>query len=65
MQQANRLADHHRNFDSLSVEVVTTSQVYNEFSSGAQDVSAIREFMRMLLKETRRQEYCQNICFVR
>lgn len=48
LPQANRLADHHRNFDSLKVEVVTTPQVYNEFSSGAQDVSAIRDFMRML-----------------
>lgn len=48
MLQANRLADHHRNFDSLTVFVVTTFQIYNEFSSGSQDVSAIRDFMRML-----------------
>jgi len=48
LQEANRLADHHRNHDSLDVAVVTTDQIYNEFSSGAQDVSAIRDFMRML-----------------
>ena len=48
MQQAERLAEHHRNFDSLTVSVVTTFQIYNEFSSGSQDVSAIRDFMRML-----------------
>jgi hypothetical protein len=48
LQQAERLAEHHRNHDSLTVSIVTTFQIYNEFSSGAQDVSAIRDFMRML-----------------
>ena len=48
IKQAERLAEHHRSFDSLTVSVVTTFQVYNEFSSGSQDVSAIRDFMRML-----------------
>lgn len=45
---ANELADLHIEQDNLSVEVVTPQQIYNEFSSGAPDVAAIRNFMRML-----------------
>src|SRR5207245_2615066 len=44
---ANELADFHRTHDHLSVSVVTTTQVYNEYSSGAPDVSAVRDFMKM------------------
>jgi hypothetical protein len=45
---ANKLAEFHRNKDNMRVAVVTTKQVYNEFSSGSQDISAIRDFMKML-----------------
>lgn len=45
--EAMRLAAFHEQHDSLSTLVVTTKQVYNEFSSGAQDVSAIRDFVKM------------------
>jgi hypothetical protein len=48
LEQANRLADFHRQRDGMSVFVVTPQEIYNEFSSGAQDISAIRDFMRML-----------------
>ncbi|MBL7927485.1 MAG: type IX secretion system sortase PorU [Bacteroidia bacterium] len=47
LAEANRLAEFHRNFDTLSVAVVTDVQVFNEFSSGAADVSAIRDFCKM------------------
>jgi hypothetical protein len=45
--QAGRLADFHRKKDNMSVLMVTTEEVYNEFSGGLPDVSAIRNFMRM------------------
>jgi len=45
---AHRLADFHRQYNGLTVYVVTPQQIYNEFSSGAQDVSAIRDFIKML-----------------
>ncbi|HTA81322.1 MAG TPA: type IX secretion system sortase PorU [Bacteroidia bacterium] len=45
--QAMQLAAFHRAHDSLKVEVATTTQVYNEFSSGQQDPVAIRDFCRM------------------
>ncbi|MEX1189500.1 MAG: type IX secretion system sortase PorU [Bacteroidia bacterium] len=44
---ANKLADHHREHDNMSVAVVTPEQIYNEFSSGSQDIGGIRNFMRM------------------
>jgi hypothetical protein len=47
-QEANRLAEHHASYDNMSVLVVETQPVYNEFSSGAQDITAIRDFMKML-----------------
>lgn len=46
--QATRLATFHAQYNDLSVLVVTPQQIYNEFSSGSQDISAIRDFMKML-----------------
>ena len=51
LDQANRLADHHRIFDGFRVAVATNEQIYNEFSSGAPDVSAIRDFARLLYQK--------------
>jgi hypothetical protein len=48
--QAERLANFHRHKDNMSVLVVTTEAVYNEFSGGLPDVSAIRNFMRMFYR---------------
>lgn len=50
ISEANRLADYHRTHDDLNVLVVTPEQVYNEFSGGAQDVTAIRDAARMFYK---------------
>ena len=36
------------NEDNLTSVIVTPQQIYNEFSSGMQDVSAIRDFMKDL-----------------
>lgn len=47
-QQAERLANVHRNSaDSLKVLVVSPEQIYNEFSSGTQDVNSIRRCLKM------------------
>ena len=48
MDAAKKLADFHTKFDNLSVVIVTPEQVYNEFSSGTQDITAIRRIMKML-----------------
>ncbi len=45
--QAQRLAQAHRDMDNMSVNVITTEQTYNEFSSGTPDASAYRLAMKM------------------
>jgi hypothetical protein len=47
LTQAAELADFHRTHDNMSVIVATTPQIFNEFSSGAQDVSGLRDFIKM------------------
>lgn len=46
--QAQRLADHRRTHDNLQAVVVTTAQIYNEYGSGGQDVTAIRDFVKQI-----------------
>ncbi len=46
-QQLGQLHAKQQN-EHLSFVIVTPDQIYNEFSSGAQDITAIRQFMRML-----------------
>lgn len=51
ISEAERIAKFHTDYDNLSSVVVTTQQIYNEFSSGAQDVSALRDFVRMFYEK--------------
>ena len=47
--EASRLADFHRTAsDPLSVRIVDPQTIYNEFSSGAPDVSGLRKYLKML-----------------
>lgn len=48
LEQAERLAQYHRENTGLSVAVVTTEQIYHEFGSGVADPAAIRNFVRMI-----------------
>jgi hypothetical protein len=45
--QAERLAAFHQSHDNLKATVVEVGQIYNEFSSGSPDPSAIRNFVKM------------------
>lgn len=45
--EASRLADFHQTENNLRVALVRPQEIYNEFSSGAADLVAIRDFMRM------------------
>jgi hypothetical protein len=47
INEANRVASIHSTYQGMTSVVVTPSQIYNEFSSGNQDVSAIRDFVKM------------------
>jgi hypothetical protein len=48
LSYAESLASHHRDVDNLSVLVLTPQVIYNEFSSGSPDVTAVKDFMKML-----------------
>ncbi|HEY9363266.1 MAG TPA: type IX secretion system sortase PorU, partial [Chitinophagaceae bacterium] len=47
ISEAQRLAQFHLTKNNLRSKVVTTSQVFNEFSSGTPDPTAIRDFVKM------------------
>ncbi|MCW3073221.1 MAG: hypothetical protein JWP69_290 [Flaviaesturariibacter sp.] len=47
LQQAQRLAAFHQQRQGLQTVVVTTEQVFNEFSGGSPDPTAIRDFVKM------------------
>ncbi len=60
LEQAQQLADHRESNDGLEVAVVTQQQVFNEFSSGTPDVSAIRNFMKMFYDRSNgSDDYCR------
>jgi hypothetical protein len=46
MNQADKLANFHRNNSGMSVRVVSLEKIYQEFSSGKQDIAAIRNFIK-------------------
>lgn len=47
-EKSIEFAQFKKDYFGLDVTVVTTADIYNEFSSGKQDISAIRDFIRML-----------------
>jgi len=47
-EQAKRLAEHHNLRDGLTYLIVTPEEIYNEFSSGTPDLTAMRDFSKML-----------------
>lgn len=52
IDQANELADFHRDYDQITVSVFTTGQIFNEFASGLPDAAGIRNFIRMLYEKS-------------
>ncbi len=48
MSYANELADIHRKKDGMTVQVINPALIYNEFSSGKPDITAIRNFLKMM-----------------
>lgn len=59
-EAAERLAEYRRTTDGLDVSVVLQQQVFNEFSSGTPDVTAIRNFMKMFYDRSGgTEEYCR------
>ena len=46
--QAEKLANFHRSYSQLNVKVITTESIYQEFSSGKQDIAAIRNCIKYI-----------------
>ncbi len=58
LEQAERLKAIHAMYDpDLKVKIVTPEQIYNEFSCGAVDVTAIRDYCRLLYHHERPLRY--------
>lgn len=47
LTQAQELADYHAEHDGMKAIVADQAKIFNEFSSGASDLSALRDFVRM------------------
>jgi hypothetical protein len=54
---AKRFAEHRSTFSDLKVEIANIQKVYNEFSGGRVDPTAIRDFARLLYQRNRRFNY--------
>ena len=46
--QADKLANFHRSYSNLNVKVITLESIYPEFSSGKQDIAAIRNCIKYI-----------------
>lgn len=58
MGQASRLKAIHAQYDpDLKIKIVTPEMIYNEFGCGAVDVTAIRDYCRMLYTDNRPLRY--------
>jgi len=54
--QAKELAEFHIQNSNLTAEVVTLQEVYNEFSNGHADITAIRNFLKYLYENAASEE---------
>jgi len=46
--EAQRLADYHQENSNLTTKVVLIPEIYNEFASGAKDITGLRDFIKHL-----------------
>lgn len=60
--EADRLAAHRRAHDNIDVDVINVEDIYNEFSSGSPDVTAIRDFCRMLYERETATNKFTHVC---
>lgn len=51
--QAEKLANFHRSYSNLNVKVITLESIYPEFSSGKQDIAAIRNCIKYIYDNPR------------
>ena len=56
LEAAERLAEFHVQEDGMTVNIATTEQIYNEFSSGKQDLIALRDYVKMFYNNAQSEE---------
>ena len=56
-EEAFRLKKHREDFSKLKVEAIEISTIYNEFASGTQDPTALRDFCRMIYSRSPNFKY--------
>ena len=62
--QAQRLADYHQINSNLTTRVVLLEEIYNEFSSGSNDITGIRDFLKHIYTTNSSAETkLQYVCF--
>ncbi|CAL2088256.1 Por secretion system protein PorU precursor [Tenacibaculum sp. 190524A02b] len=61
--EANRLANYHKNNSNLTTSVVTLDKIYNEFASGAPDITGIRDFIKHLHDTSSNDRKLKYVCF--
>jgi hypothetical protein len=62
---AEELAAFHRQKEGIRVAVAETDQIYNEFSSGGQDIGGIRNFIKMFYDRANNpQDMIKNVLFM-
>ena len=64
IEQANQIKAIHQNNDNLKVLVTTPERIYNEFSSGTRDASAIRNFIRMIYNRPTANDTLKYVLFI-
>ncbi|WP_439132858.1 type IX secretion system sortase PorU, partial [Polaribacter sp.] len=63
-EQAQRLADYHQANSNLTTKVVILDEIYNEFSSGAKDITGIRDFIKHVYETNSSEETkLKFVCF--
>ncbi|MGV4413115.1 type IX secretion system sortase PorU [Chryseobacterium sp. T1] len=55
--EAQRLANYHRTKNGYNVETVDVNKIYNEYSSGSKDITAIRDFVTKLKRQSNTLKY--------
>jgi len=60
--EAERLGNINRDVNGLNVKVVELQKIYNEFSSGNQDISAIRNFIRYVYNNSNNNNSLKYLC---
>lgn len=54
--QAEKLANFHRSYSNLNVKVISLEKIYQEFSSGKQDIAAIRNCIKYIYQNASSNE---------